>query len=52
MKNAIDKKIEMTADEQAFIDRFVADYCRPHRVVLAARLAKFGAERRMALVSG
>ena len=39
MKNAIDKKIEMTADEQAFIDRFVADYCRPHRVVMAERLA-------------
>ena len=52
MKNAIDKKIEMTADEQAFIDRFVADYCRPHRVVMAERLARFVAERQMALVSG
>lgn len=52
MKNAIDKKIEMTADEQAFIDRFVADYCRPHRVVMAERLAKFVAERQMAFVSG
>ena len=52
MKNASDKKIEMTADEQAFIDRFVADYCRPHRVVMAERLAKFVAERQMAFVSG
>ena len=52
MKNAIDKKIEMTADEQAFIDRFVADYCRPHRVVMAERLAKFVAERQLAFVSG
>ena len=50
MKNASDKKIEMTADEQAFIDRFVADYCRPHRVVMAERLAKFVAERQMAFV--
>jgi len=52
MKNAIDKKIEMTAEERAFIDRFVADYCRPHRVVMAERLARFVAERQMALVSG
>ena len=52
MKNAIDKKIEMTAEERAFIDRFVADYCRPHRVVMAERLAKFVAERQMAFVSG
>ena len=52
MKNASDKKIEMTADEQAFIDRFVADYCRPHRVVMAERLAVFVAARQMAFVSG
>ena len=52
MKNAIDKKIEMTADEQAFIDRFVTDYCRPHRVVMAERLAAFVAARQMAFVSG
>ena len=52
MKNAIDEKIEMTADEQAFIDRFVTDYCRPHRVVMAERLAAFVTERQMALVSG
>lgn len=51
MKNAIDKKIEMTAAERAFIDRFVTDYCRPHRVVMAERLAKFVAERQMAFVS-
>lgn len=52
MKNAIDRKIEMTADEQAFIDRFVTDYCRPHRVVMAERLAAFVAARQMAFVSG
>lgn len=52
MKNAIDKKIEMTAGEQAFIDRFVTDYCRPHRVVMAERLAAFVAERQMAFVNG
>ena len=52
MKNAIDEKIEMTADEQAFIDRFVTDYCRPHRVVMAERLAAFVTERQMAFVSG
>ena len=52
MKNAIDRKIDMTAAERAFIDRFVADYCRPHRVVMAERLAAFVAERQMAFVSG
>ena len=52
MKNAIERKIDMTADEKAFIDRFVADYCRPHRVVMAERLAAFVAERQMAFVNG
>ena len=52
MKNAIDRKIDMTAAERAFIDRFVADYCRPHRVVMAERLATFVAARQMAFVSG
>ena len=52
MKNAIDGKIEMTAGERAFIERFVADYCRPHRVVMAERLAAFVAARQMAFVSG
>lgn len=52
MKNAIDKKTGMAAEEMAFIDRFVTDYCRPHRVVMAERLAKFVAERQMAFVSG
>lgn len=50
MKNAIEEKIGMTAGERAFIDRFVADYCRPHRVVMAERLAAFVAARQMALV--
>ena len=52
MKNAIEKKIEMTDGERAFIDRFVADYCRPHRVVMAERLAAFVAERQMSFVNG
>ena len=36
-------------DEAAFIDRFVADHCRPHAVVMAERLRKFVAERQMAM---
>ena len=48
MKNAIEtEKTAMTPDEKAFIDRFVADYCRPHETVVAARLAAFAAERQM-----
>ena len=50
MKNAIEEeKIVMTADEAAFIDRFVAEHCRPHAVVMAERLRKFVAKRQMAL---
>ena len=50
MKNAIEEeKVVMTADEAAFIDRFVADHCRPHAVVMAERLRKFVAERQMAM---
>ena len=50
MKNAIEEeKVVMTADEAAFIDRFVAEHCRPHAVVMAERLGKFVAERQMAL---
>lgn len=50
MKNAIEEeKVVMTADEAAFIDRFVAEHCRPHAVVMAERLRKFVAERQMAL---
>ncbi len=52
MKKTIEEKIEMTVGEREFIDRFVADYCRPHHVVLAERLAAFVAERRMAFVDG
>ena len=52
MKKTIEEKIGMTADEREFIDRFVADYCRPHHVVMAERLAAFIAERRMAFVDG
>ena len=52
MKKTIEEKIEMTADEREFIDRFVADYCRPHHVVMAERLTAFVAERRMAFVDG
>lgn len=50
MKNAIEEeKVVMTADEAAFIDRFVAEYCRPHAVVMAERLRKFVSERQMAM---
>ena len=49
MKNAIEENVAMTADEAAFIDRFVAEHCRPHAVVMAERLGKFVAERQMAL---
>lgn len=50
MKNAIEEgKVEMTAGEAAFIDRFVAEHCRPHAVVMAERLRKFAAERQMAM---
>ena len=50
MKNAIEEeKVVMTADEAAFIDRFVAEHCRPHTVVMAERLRKFVSERQMAM---
>lgn len=50
MKNAIEEeKVVMTAEEAAFIDRFVAEHCRPHAVVMAERLRKFVAERQMAM---
>ncbi len=52
MKNAIEtEKTAMTPDERAFIDRFVADYCRPHETVVAARLAAFAAARQMHFLS-
>lgn len=50
MKNAIEEeKVVMTAGEAAFIDRFVAEHCRPHAAVMAERLRKFVAERQMAM---
>ena len=49
MKNAIEENVAMTADEAAFIDRFVAEHCRPHAVVMAERLRKFVVQRQMAL---
>jgi hypothetical protein len=50
MKNAIEEeKVVMTAGEAAFIDRFVAEHCRPHAVVMAERLRKFVERRQMAL---
>ena len=39
-----------TAEERAFIDRFAAEYCRPHAAVVAQRLASFVEARRFALV--
>lgn len=53
MKNANEQMMEAGArDGDAFIDRFVADYCRPHAVVAAERLAAFVAARQMAFVGG
>ena len=50
MKNAIEEeKVVMTAGEAAFIDRFVAEHCRPHAVVMAERLRDFVSRRQMAL---
>ena len=50
MKNAIEEeKVVMTADEAAFIDRFVAGHCRPHAVVMAERLRDFVSKRQMAM---
>lgn len=51
MKNAIeDKKRGMTPEETTFIERFVADYCRPHKVVEAERLTAFAAARQMSFM--
>lgn len=47
MKNAIEDHVEMTNEERLFIGRFTADYCRPHAVVVAERLASFVAARQM-----
>ena len=52
MKNAIEeKKRGMTPEETAFIERFVADYCRPHAVVEAERLTAFAAARQMSFMA-
>jgi len=52
MKNAVEKEQTMTPEEEAFIGRFVADYCRPHEVVVAERLAAYVACRQTAFVAG
>lgn len=52
MKNATEEKIEMTAAERSFIDRFTADYCRPHSTVMAERLAAFVAARQFQMFAG
>lgn len=46
-----DGDIVMTDAEEAFIDRFTADYCRPHHAVMAERLAAFVAARRRDFLS-
>ncbi len=51
MKNAYEEKKTMTPEETAFIERFVADYCRPHAVVEAERLAAFVAARQMSFMT-
>ncbi len=52
MKNAHEEKKTMTPEDTAFIARFVADYCRPHAVVEAERLAAFVAAKQMSFVVG
>lgn len=53
MKNAFEvKEGTRASEESAFIERFVADYCRPHKVVEAERLAAFVAERQMSFMAG
>ncbi len=52
MKNAYEEKKTMTPEETAFIARFVADYCRPHAVVEAERLAAFVAAKQMSFMTG
>lgn len=53
MKNAVEEKnVAMGPAGSAFIDRFVADYCRPHEVVEAERLMAFVAARQMSFLSG
>ena len=42
-------RIEMSAAEAEFIDRFVAAHCRPHAQVMAERLQRFVASRQLAL---
>ena len=52
MKNASEeKKRDMAPGEAAFIERFVADYCRPHAVVEAERLTAFAAARQMSFMA-
>jgi len=41
----------MTPEEEAFIARFTADYCRPHDVVMAERLAAYVAARNLSFLS-
>ncbi len=52
MKNAYEERKAMTLEENVFIERFVADYCRPHAVVEAERLAAFVAAKQMSFVMG
>ena len=53
MKNAFeDNKVEMTPAEESFIARFTADYCRPHEVVMAERLAAYVAAHNLSFMAG
>lgn len=42
--NANDDRIVMTAEETAFIERFVKEHCTPHETVVARRLDRWCAE--------
>ena len=53
MKNANEVvEVAATPEEEAFIGRFTAAYCRPHAVVMAERLSAFAASRQMAFLAG
>lgn len=45
-------EVAAEAVEKGFIDRFVADYCRPHGTVMAERLAAFAARRTRGMLGG
>jgi hypothetical protein len=50
MKNHNDK-VEMTREERDFINRFTAEHCRPHSVVMSERLNTFVNRRQFEMLT-